>query len=135
MVRLQTLRVYLSVHAALTPYRSHRPPRRPYSPFSRFRAAAARLSAFFSAAVCVAFGSQLPFAPAVVPGTRLNPGQQACPSPDAFFFVAIIPKTPKPASPLRPTKRSPPPSAQDFNAIEIERPLLQCHHPRPSLSA
>jgi hypothetical protein len=50
-------------------------------------AAAAFPSAFFSAAVCFAFGSQLPFAPAVVPGTRLNPGQQACPSPELFFVA------------------------------------------------
>jgi hypothetical protein len=62
--------------------------------FSRLLAAAALLSAFFSAEVCLAFGSQLPFAPAVVPGTRLNPGQHAGPSPvlfcDDFFAVFCV---------------------------------------------
>jgi hypothetical protein len=52
-------------------------------------AAAALLSAFLSADVCFALGSQLPFAPAVVPGTRLNPGQQAWP-PLALFFAAFV---------------------------------------------
>jgi hypothetical protein len=48
-------------------------------------AAAALLSAFFSLDVCFAFGSQLPLLPALVPGTRLKPGQQACPLPVLFF--------------------------------------------------
>jgi hypothetical protein len=48
-------------------------------------AAAALLSAFFSEEVCFALGSQLPLAPALVPGTRLNPGQQAWPPPALFF--------------------------------------------------
>jgi len=52
--------------------------------FSLLLAAAARLSAFLSADVCFAFGSQLPLLPAFVPATRLNPGQHACPSPELF---------------------------------------------------
>jgi hypothetical protein len=59
----------------------------------RLLAAAALLSAFFSEEVCSAFGSQLPLAPAFVPGTRLNPGQQAWPPPALFFadfFVAFF---------------------------------------------
>lgn len=39
------------------------------------------LSAFFSDFVWCSFGSHDPFAPAFVPGTRLNPGQHAAPSP------------------------------------------------------
>jgi len=81
--------------------------------FSLFLAAAARLSAFFSAEVCFALGSQLPFAPALVPATRLNPGQHACPLPELFFAVAIHSRTPpSPHAPIHPHAH--------FNAIEIE---------------
>jgi hypothetical protein len=47
------------------------------------------LSAFFSEEVCLALGSQLPLAPAAVPATRLNPGQQAW-SPPALFFADFV---------------------------------------------
>jgi hypothetical protein len=56
------------------------------------RAAAALLSAFFSAAVWWRFGSQLPLVPAFVPATRLNPGQHAGPLPVLrfVFFIALF---------------------------------------------
>ena len=43
------------------------------------------LSAFFSADVCFAFGSQLPLVPDFLPATALKPGQQVWPPPADFF--------------------------------------------------
>ena len=58
------------------------------APFSRLLAAAARASAFFSAAVWVFFGLQLPLVIGLLPGTGSNPGQQWL----VFFadFLAVV---------------------------------------------
>ncbi|SNS26545.1 hypothetical protein SAMN05421770_101254 [Granulicella rosea] len=55
-------------------------------PFSRLLAAAAFASAFFSPAVWVFFGLQLPLVPGSLPGTGSNPGQQWL----ALFFAAFF---------------------------------------------